>query len=407
MFPLPNPSPTEIKEAVHHLYRKGKLHFTEKKFNLAADGRNNPKLLDVLKSLYQGHNFLEYRGTTFPIIRIEMPEKQKSQPESILGSLYPDRTAHVDQHLYTAGEKYLKLLVEVGRPLTNLPTYCFDSVASTPDELKINCILGSYYDALISCDILEWEILTQIDRFKPHEDPNKFIEKNLKIRRYVHGLCNYYDPVLCTKGRSAALSVSTAIIFNRGNDYAMLIGERSKQGVAVHGDLYHVVPSGMFQPIVGDLQNEFSVAHCFFREYMEELFGLSEVQNPPSAISYDYFYNDGSLDLLRTLLASGEAQLFLTGFAVNALNLRPEICTMLFIKTPRWFEAHKQGLDNVRRIELNEEWKRPNEKLSGKPNVVPINEIGKFGLHSGNVAPPGAAAIILGLQTAESLSLIK
>lgn len=406
MLPIPNPSPTEIKEAVLHLYRKWKLHFNEKRFNLATEGRNNPRLLEILKTLYQGHDFLEFEGTTFPIIQIKMPDQQSTKPESILGILHSDRTAHVDQHLYAAGQKYLNLLLEVGRPLTNLPTYCLDKIISTSEELKINCIMGSYYDALISCDILEWEILTEIERFKPHEDPNKFIEKNLKLRGYVHRLCGYDDPVVCTKGRSAALSVSTTIIFNRGTDYAMLVGERSKQGVAVHGDLYHVVPSGMFQPIVGDLENEFSVYHSFLREYMEELFGLAEVQNPPSAISHDYFYNDSNLDLLRMLYASGEAQLFLTGFVINALNLRPEICTMLFIKTPRWFDAHKRGLDNVRRIELNEEWKRPNEKLSGKPNVVPITELRNFGLHSGNVVPPGAAAIILGLQTARSVSLI-
>lgn len=407
MLPLPTPSPTEIKEAVLHLYRKWKLHFSEKRFNLATDGRNSPWLLEVLKSLYEGHDFLELDGTAFPIIQIKMPERQRTKPESILGILHSDRKAHVDQHLYAAGEKYLKLLVEVGRPLTNLPTYCLDTVISTPEELKINCILGSYYDALGSCDILEWEILTEIENFKPHDGPIKFLEKNLRIRSYVHQLCGYYDPVLCTKGRSAALSVSTAIIFNRGNDYSILVGERSNVGVAVHGDLYHVVPSGMFQPTVGDFQSEFSVAHCFLREYMEELFGLAEVQNPPSAISHDYFYDDSNLELLRTLFASGEAQLFLTGFVVNALNLRPEICTMLFIKSPRWFEAHKRGLNNVRRIELNEEWKKPNEKLLGKPNVVPITELSKFGLHPGNVVPPGAAAIILGLQTARSLSLLR
>jgi hypothetical protein len=406
MLPVQGPSPTEIKAVVQYLVKKWQLHRGEKRFSLAVEGRNNSRLMEVLETLYEGHKFLQFDNNTFPIIHFPIPTAQMDRPESILGVLDSGKTAHVDRSLYRGGKKYLELLLQAGRPLTNLTTYCLDRIIFG-EELRINCIFGNYFETLTSCDILEWELLTEIDRVKTSGNIGEFVANNLRLRNYVHERCKYEDPILCPKGRSAALSISTLVLFNRGTDYAVLIGERSIQGVAVHGDLYHVVPSGMFQPIVGDWLNEFSVTHCFFREYLEELFGMVEVKTPPSAISYDYFYNDNNLKFLRRMLRDGDAQMFLTGFVINALNLRPEICTMLFIKTPNWFIAHKKGSSKISRIELNEEWKKPTEKSLGKPNVVSVSDVANFGLHPGNVVPPGAAAIILGLQAATSLKLLE
>lgn len=404
ILPIQGPSPTEIRNFAKYLYDKWQQRSREKQLGVATLGRNHPRLFEVLKTLYDNHDFLGFGGINFPVIRIPLPASQIVQPESILGSLSSDRRAHVDHDLSDAGKQYLKLLSEVGRPLMDLPTYCLKSLVFG-DELKVNCVLGNYFDALVSCDILEWEVLTEIVRLKATSDLTDFIERNLKLRTYVHQLSKFEDPVLTSRGRSAALSISTLVVFNRGDEYCVLIGERSNSGVAVHGDLYHVAPSGMFQPTVGDFAGEFSILHSFFREYMEELFGLAEAQTPPAAISHDYFYDDANLRFLREMIAANEAQMFLTGFVVNALNLRPEICTMLVIRTPEWFEIHKKGRGAISRIELNEEWKTPNEKAAGKPNVVPVKELGSFGLDFGNVVPPGAAAIILGLEAAASLSL--
>ncbi len=406
MLPLLNPSPKDIKEVAFYLYKKWQTYTIEKKMIIADKGRKNKLLLDVLMELYPNHNFLTYGSETFPVISFNLIESQIFDIESILGNLKINDKAEVDVHLLEVGGRYVDFLKQLGRPLSDLPTYSLESV-DFGANLKINCKIGSYFDALSSCDILEWEILSEIENLNEYKSIKEFIEKHLKIRRYVHNLCGSNDPVLHPIGRSAALSISTLILFNRGKDYAFLVGERSAQGVAIHGDMYHVIPSGIFQPTIGDRKNEYSVSHGIFREYLEELFGLKEMETPPAIISYDYFYNNNNLKYIKSLLESGSAKLYLTGFIVNALNLRPEICTMLYIEDPQWFINHSTGNSELERIELNSEWKKPNEKSQGKSNVISTDEVHQFGITSENTVPPGAASIILGLRLAYSRGFIK
>jgi hypothetical protein len=404
MIPISPPTPKELQEAVWSLYKKWTLHSQHKRMELARHGREHERLIEVLQALYPQHSFLRFAGWTFPIISLGIAPSQRLDPESILGTLEEDRIAHVDGELDSAGGRYVEMLQLMGRPLRNLPTYCLAGLQQGGD-LKLNCVIGRYLDALRSCDVLEWELLTDLHHLRSGDDIDTYLRKHLRLRQHVHRLCRFYDPVTHFAGRSAALSVSTLVLFNRGKDYAVIIGERSADAVAVHGDLYHVVPSGMFQPSVGQLRDEYSILHCVLREYLEELFSSSEAQSSPAAISHEFFYRDPNIQLLRRFLDSGEAALYLTGFVVNALNLRPEICTLLHIRTPEWYSIHKSGIAPAQRIELNEEFKKPEDKVAGRANVVPIDRILAFGIRPQNVVPPGAAAIALGLETATALRL--
>src|SRR6266508_894097 len=94
------------------------------------------------------------------------------------------------------------------------------------------------------------------------------------------------DPVADGRYRSAAIGVSTLTIVrvrNRTFDgYKMFLSPRSVT-VASQRRRCHVVPSGMFQPFSpGDsrdlLQGQFSVADTVMREFVEELYGVEELE---------------------------------------------------------------------------------------------------------------------------------
>lgn len=86
------------------------------------------------------------------------------------------------------------------------------------------------------------------------------------------------------------LSISTLIVFNDSKTYRALLRTRSGK-TAVHSDLYHVVPSFIFQPVSGYLKEEYSIRHNIFREYLEEVFSVPEAEHASGELTYDYFYD--------------------------------------------------------------------------------------------------------------------
>jgi hypothetical protein len=203
-------------------------------------------------------------------------------------------------------------------------------------------------------------------------------------------------------GRSAALSVSTLIVYHAGDTYKALLRPRSG-ATAAHSDLYHVVPSFMFQPTIGDNRGEYSIRYNVYREYLEEVFSVPEMERSQGQIALDWFFDDPRLVVLRQLLDDGHAQLLLTGFAVNLLNLRPEICTLLFIRDQAW---HKQALA------ANWEFLKPVQLFERRAQVLlPVNilqddaGIGRYlATMPGTFVPPGAAAFWLGIDVARELA---
>jgi hypothetical protein len=179
----------------------------------------------------------------------------------------------------------------------------------------------------------------------------------------------------------------------------VILQHRSSKGVAVHRDLWHVAPSFMFQAVVRETVKEYSVIHNIFREYLEELFKVKEATAPPSVISHDYFYGNPNLKYLRSLLANGDAQLLLTGVTVNLLNLRPEICTLLYVESPEWYRKHSTGLDGLDRLELSDEF-----EASGL-SAQPVSSIRRGYPPPAETVPSGAAALFLALETALELGL--
>ena len=103
---------------------------------------------------------------------------------------------------------------------------------------------------------------------------------------------------------------------------------------------------------------------------------------------------DAALEYLDVLLRAGDAQLLFTGVAMDLLNLRPEICTLLVIQTPEWFEQARQA-------RLNDEF-LPETAAGGFHGWVRLasdeDMIQEAGLLPERMIPPGAAAFWMGVD---------
>ena len=302
MIPIPV-SLKEFWDVFLDLAKKWRQRHAEGKFRHAKLGRQSPLLADVLSELYPTFE-RPWADRRYPVILFRVPESQITKPESILGSL-ADEVVVPDRSLRQAGDEYLDDLRTVGHSLiTNNGTYVLKAMNAN-EIVNLDCAHGTYFDALATCDLLEWELLSTLGKTKARSVAS--VVNQLKWRSYVHYLS--HEPTTCPIGRSAAIAVSTTILFRRTNDYAVLVQRRSDKGVAVHGDFLHVAPSFMFQPVVGEWTKEYSVVHNIYREYLEELFSVKEASVAPSVMAVDYFYGNPNLKFLRSLIDAGDAVL--------------------------------------------------------------------------------------------------
>jgi len=137
---------------------------------------------------------------------------------------------------------------------------------------------------------------------------------------------------------------------------------------------------------------------------MEELFGPPEAESNPGIMYSKWIYHIDEVKDLKSLIDSSDeglkAKLYLTGYAMSALDLRPQICTLLIIHDPNWLRRQK--------FKYNWEWETPKEQLSQGSRVLkPIdimqseNDISKI-LSTVDLVPEAAVAFWLGVDRAKS-----
>src|SRR5690606_24732133 len=133
------------------------------------------------------------------------------------------------------------------------------------------------------------------------------------------------------RGRSPAIGGVCLVVFKGAAGYQAIISRRTPSH-ATRPDSYHLVPAFIFQPMSDEMRDgEWSIEHHFYREWLEELFGMRESD------SMDFYQHPALLDLKR-MQAAQEAGLYLTGIAYNLLTLRPEICMLLLIHDEGWWQ---------------------------------------------------------------------
>jgi hypothetical protein len=249
------------------------------------------------------------------------------------------------------------------------------------------------------------------------DSPPNVTWPRLERRAWLHE--HVPDPVTDGRFRSAALGVSTLTIVrvrSRSFDgYKMFLSPRSAT-VATQRRRYHVVPSGMFQPFVpGEstdlLQDQFSVSATAMREFVEELYGVHELETGDGRVDPQAIYWRREARLLTDMLRGGDAALLYTGVAVNLLALRPEICTVLVIHDPAWYERE------CGELKICDEFLQQCQQAELLPDQrwVQLINLDRHGLEpesrwhdalkAHTVVAPGAAAVDLGLRVARAVVL--
>ena len=344
--------------------------------NKQATSRGNKLLYQFLDYLYGGYPILkDEENRIWPLVVFPADKSQRDDLESTLIELDPIlEEEQLEPFIAKEGEKYLNLRKKTGAKLYNLSTYCMVNLHRDSTGPKLSCKMGEYFNAVKTCDILEIELLRKFNKIGSNlakrkytneeiEDIfNNFFFKELNLRRILHNKVK--DPICNGSFRSTAVAISTLIVaFDKNKGcYRTLIDVRS-QKVAVHSDLLHVIPSFMFQPLTSYYKKEFSIQHNIFREYLEEIFDYKELERPSKRYP-ESFYNFPELKYLVSFLATGEAKILTTGVSVNLLNLRPEICTLLLVESPEYYETLKKG--GKRKIPKIELFLKEGSKTNGK-----------------------------------------
>lgn len=364
-----------------------------KRYDRIESARLKDCLFDFLQEYYSVP-LLSRAGITYPVFCTACTNRQGKDVDSILGDLSTDKF----QQFIIDQQDYLKTLRHLGKALWNGRTYIMER-ATIAETITIDCNLGWYFDAMTSCDILEWELLEIMTKVNCNRYDFRSVKSELKLRNEYQAKVS--DPIHQGLGRSAMISISTLIVYNDGETYRGLLLPRSGK-TAAHANLYHVVPSAIFQPEFGYPEEEFSVSLGFFREYLEEVFGEKEMEASSGELAASTVYEHEKSKELLAAIEEGLAELLLTGFAMNLLNLRPEICTVLIVYDPTWWKQ---------KISPNWEFLKPRELFKQKRDVIaPIDILREdqeiavdLNRIRGTFVPPGSAAFWLGIDTIRRL----
>jgi hypothetical protein len=251
---------------------------------------------------------------------------------------------------------------------------------------------------------LEWELLSAVPSLKSAtaNDLAKF-DRSLSLRKALHRKVS--DPITSGDGRCAGIGVSTLVAYQDGDELKLMLKRRSSSTVASHPGGIHVIPSGMFQQFGEEVDKEFSVTHTVLREYLEELFNVPESEYFGSPAQS--FYSDSRLEYLSSLIADGRAGLYLSGIAVNLLTLRPEVCTLLWIKDKAWWQHHSRDVPRSEHIHVNKEFENPYSSKTAIGSILYRDSDDELlqepGLEPMGMVPSGAAAFWLGVDTMRAL----
>lgn len=406
---------------IYRLLKATEKKSFEKRWNDAKHSidkaRQNPLLYEFLDFLYGGDYILKRDGKIYPLAVFSINKKQSKHPESIKGTLNQKIDVELTSEINKQGDSYMKILKRLKTPITNKRTFRLLDM-QTKGKISLNCGLGWYEGTVSSSDVLEWEILTKFGQKNPTKEKFGEFLKQLKSRNSISS--TYSEHLLSGNGMDRAIAISTLVVFRHRGGWATFVRERSPRNVAVHSDLLHVIPSFMFQPMVGQYSDEFNITHNIYREYLEEIFSKKEPREVNGETDPLYFFDDDDLKYLLKLIKTKKASLSLTGIAINLLNLRPEICSLLLIDTPDWYRNHSKGnkQKNLTKIKINEEFKSQTELAKDKKDILVKLDLGKKftipdTIELGSLTidlkdpskwvPPGIAALYLGVEKAKKI----
>jgi hypothetical protein len=161
---------------------------------------------------------------------------------------------------------------------------------------------------------------------------------------------------------------------------------------------------------VGSRAGAFSVFATAAREFVEELSGVEELETGDGRVDPQAIYRRREAPLLIDMLEHGTAALLYTGVGVNLLALRHEICTVLVLDDPGWYEREcgelricDEYLQQCQQTDLlpDQRWV---QLISLDRNGLEMEPRWRDALSARNIVAPGAAAIDLGLRVARAVT---
>lgn len=367
-----------------HLKNKLKI-----KMGLLQKQFQKPILYNYLEYKYADYPILKRGGEVFPVVTFP---QDKLQPK--LGSQYESeaglqKKGEIDSTEYrkfkeSYDEKVSGIDVEKNKEeFAEVRTYTM--LEFNENKGILQCGAGQYEDTLDSCEALGYELLCILA--KGSTDFKK-IDKKTKLRNKLHSLVP--DPIRSGKERVCGLGISALLVYREEVKLKMFIMDRGSTTVGLHENLLHVIPSGMFQKLYNFKDDFNDIKENLYKEYAEELFGISHKpkkgKGRPISIHQDNESKEPIADLKRSII-KGEASLEITGLAVDLLSLRPEICMLLYIKSPDWWEKHRNH------IETNQEAKQVRRVTYSNNENELLKEI-----CPDKTIPAGAAAFWLGID---------
>jgi hypothetical protein len=272
---------------------------------------------------------LRWRGREFPVLCWAAGPAQWGDVESVLGAL--DESEPAGQELSAEF---------TGRRVFNGEVYAMDRLRVRP-RLQLDLRRGLYFDSMNTSESLELEFRREVAR---GADWRKHLDKRRALGQ---------RPWLDGRGRCAAVGVATLVAWRHDGGARLLLARLGDKAMPERAGLWHVAPAGMFSPPC-------SVRRLVQTELAEELPGF-----PAEA-----------------------GRLYLAGVAVNLLNLRPEICTLLVLEGPAWLPA------------LNAEYRGEACVVDYRSDAELLRELD---LRAGTATPPGAAALYLGTRLLQTL----
>ena len=137
-------------------------------------------------------------------------------------------------------------------------------------------------------------------------------------------------------------------------------------------------------------EDEWSIEDNVWRELLEEVYDEEEQIGKGQSEIKDSIRSQPPIALLRGLIGEGKAELSVTGICCDLLNLRPEICTVLYVPDPAFAEA--------RPMKLNWEYEKegPEGKFGVRWDRLP--RLAEKLASSGEIVVSGAACLELGRE---------
>ena len=295
----------------------------------------------TLRSIYHDCKLVHLLGRTYPVVvyqgseEVIFPFDALNKQENLLG-----RTAPLDYTDYPLYDDFKKII----GPTVHFPNlYGFTNAGILLDSSGkvegFKAIPRTYKETVFSGHIMHYELWRAFQRFGKQRPATL---TDLPIRKMIHtGQKSNQDVLLSGCNRSSLCDVCIAVLAydELENDFDIAIATRSTS-VACYPGYLSIIPSGGFELYELEtkqddinIQRNFKIIAALYREYIEELFGDEEFEQPNGDDDVRRLYRNEHIKALRGQIGKTYAFEFL-GIIIDLISLRPTFAFVLKIDDP-------------------------------------------------------------------------